>query len=444
MRETLQKVDQILDADWVVPIDDENGVLEKHSVVLDDAHIVDVLPQQQCRAKYSTDKMLTLSEHVLIPGLINLHTHAAMSLMRGMADDLPLQQWLEQHIWPTEAAHIDRQFVYDGTTLAAVEMLKSGTTTFNDMYFFPDEVAKAAIATGIRASVGMIVIGFPTAWANSTDEYFSHGQRVHDQYRSHPLISTCFAPHAPYTVDDDALKRIATLAEELDVPIHMHLHETHQEIDEHIGTYGMRPMERLNRLGILSPRLIAVHMTTLSDDEISELNKLGVNIAHCPESNLKLASGFCPLQKLLEQGVNVGIGTDGAASNNDLDMLSEMRTAALLAKGVSHNACAAPAADVLRMATRGAAKAMGREHELGSIEVGKFADLVAIDLGQTITQPVYDVVSQIIYAGHRDQVNHVWVGGRQVVEQGELTLVDENTVKLAAQQWRNKIQGQAE
>lgn len=435
----MEKVEQILNADWVVPVDDKNSVLHKHSVVLDAARIVDVLPQHQCLEKYSANETLNLAEHVLIPGLINLHTHAAMSLMRGMADDLPLQEWLEKHIWPTEAEHIDRQFVYDGSLLAAVEMLKSGTTYFNDMYFFPDEVAKAAIASGIRASVGMIVIGFPTAWASSTDEYFSHGQRVHDQYRSHPLISTCFAPHAPYTVDDKALKRIATIAEELDVPIHIHLHETSREIDEHIGTHGMRPMERLNRLGILSPRLIAVHMTSLSDGEITELAKLGVNVAHCPESNLKLASGFCPLQKLLDQGVNVGIGTDSAASNNDLDMLSEMRTAALLAKGVSQDACAAPAEAVLRLATRGAAKALGREHELGSLEAGKLADVVAIDLSQTINQPIYDVVSQIIYAGHRDQVNHVWVGGRAVVKNRELTLVDEGMVKIAAQQWRAKI-----
>jgi len=240
-------------------------------------------------------------------------------------------------------------------------------------------------------------------------------------------------------VDDDALKRIATIAEELDVPIHMHLHETTREIDEHIGTYGMRPMERLNRLGLLSPRLIAVHMTTLSDDEISEVAKLGVNVAHCPESNLKLASGFCPLQKLLDQGVNVGIGTDGAASNNDLDMFGEIRTAALLAKGVSQNACAAAAPDILRLATRGAAKALGREHELGSLEPGKLADIVAVDLGQTVSQPLYDVISQIIYAGHRDQVNHVWVGGRTVVKDGELTLIDESAVKMSARNWQKKI-----
>lgn len=435
----MQKVDTILNADWVVPVDDKNGVLDKHSVVINGAYIEAVLPRHECAEKYLANETVELPEQVLIPGLINLHTHAAMSLMRGMADDLPLQEWLENHIWPTEAAHIDRQFVYDGTLLAAVEMLKSGTTHFNDMYFFPDEVANAAIAIGIRASVGMIVIGFPTAWAASTDEYFSHGQRVHDQYRSHPLISTCFAPHAPYTVDDDALKRIATIAEELDVPIHMHLHETTREIDEHIGTYGMRPMERLNRLGLLSPRLIAVHMTTLSDDEISEVAKLGVNVAHCPESNLKLASGFCPLQKLLDQGVNVGIGTDGAASNNDLDMFGEIRTAALLAKGVSQNACAAAAPDILRLATRGAAKALGREHELGSLEPGKLADIVAVDLGQTVSQPLYDVISQIIYAGHRDQVNHVWVGGRTVVKDGELTLIDESAVKMSARNWQKKI-----
>ncbi|MGR8948299.1 MAG: amidohydrolase family protein, partial [Gammaproteobacteria bacterium] len=293
----MHKVKQILHADWVIPVDDHNEVLEKHSIAIDDDQIVAIMPRQLCEQNYCADDVVTLDEHALIPGLINLHTHAAMSLMRGLADDIPLQQWLEQHIWPTEAKHVDRRFVYDGTLLAAAEMLKSGTTCFNDMYFFPDEVARAAIAVGMRASVGMIVIGFPTAWANSTDEYFSHGQRVHDQYRSHPLISTCFAPHAPYTVDDDALRRIGTLAEELDVPIHIHLHETAREIDEHVGTHGMRPLERLERLGLLSPRLIAVHMTSVSDPEIELISKLGVSVAHCPESNLKLASGFCPLQR---------------------------------------------------------------------------------------------------------------------------------------------------
>ena len=437
----MQKVKQILHADWVIPVDDHSKVLEKHSIAVDGDKIAAVLPREVCEQTYSAQEVLTLDEHVLIPGLINLHTHAAMSLMRGLADDIPLQQWLEQHIWPTEAEHVDRQFVYDGTLLAAAEMLKSGTTCFNDMYFFPDEVARAAIAVGMRASVGMIVIGFPTAWASSTDEYFSHGQRAHDQYRSHPLISTCFAPHAPYTVDDEALRRISTLAEELDVPVHIHLHETTQEIDEHIGAHGMRPLERLQRLGLLSPRLIAVHMTSISESEIKLLAKLGVNIAHCPESNLKLASGFCPLQSLLDAGVNVGIGTDGAASNNDLDMLGEMRTAALLAKGVSANACGAPAADILRAATKGAAKALGKEHTLGSLEAGKTADIVAMDLSAVASQPIYDVVSQIIYAGQRDQVRHVWVGGKRVVEDAKLTLYDEANIKIAAQHWRDAIKG---
>ena len=437
----MQNVRQILHADWVIPIDDNNQVLENHSVVIDGDSIVEVLPTPLCRQRYSAAEITELPEHVLIPGLINLHTHAAMSLMRGMADDLPLQEWLENHIWPTEAKHINRQFVYDGTLLAAAEMLKSGTTYFNDMYFFPDEVAKAAIAVGMRASVGMIVIGFPTAWASSTDEYFSHGQRVHDQYRTHPLISTCFAPHAPYTVDDDALRRISTLVEELDVPVHIHLHETQSEIDEHISTHGTRPLERLQGLGLVSPRLIAVHMTALNEEEMATIAKLGVNVAHCPESNLKLASGFCQLQRLSEHGVNIGIGTDGAASNNDLDMFSEMRSAALLAKGVSRNACAAPAGDVLRMATRGAAKALGKDDQLGSLEAGKAADIVALDLGAAVSQPIYDAVSQIIYAGHRDQVREVWVAGKRVVQQGRLTLQEEAGIKLSAQQWRDKISG---
>ncbi|MEM7466610.1 MAG: TRZ/ATZ family hydrolase [Pseudomonadota bacterium] len=437
----MQHVKQILNPDWIVTVNNDHDVFKNHSLVIDNESIVDVLPAEKCHEKYTADEVLDLKDHALIPGLINLHTHAAMSLMRGLADDLPLQEWLEQHIWPTEAKHINRQFVFDGTLLAGAEMLKSGTTYFSDMYFFPDEVAKAAITLGVRANVGMIVIGFPTAWANSVDEYFSNGQRVHDQYRSHPLISTCFAPHAPYTVDDAALRRVSTLAEELDVPIHIHLHETQREVDDHEATHGVRPIARLNELGLISPRLIAVHMTALNEAEIALAAKHGVSVAHCPESNLKLASGFCPLQALLKHDINVGIGTDGAASNNDLDMLSEMRTAALLAKGVSNDACAVPATEALYLATRGAARALGKENQLGSLEIGKAADIVALDFSQVASKPLYDVVSQIVYAGHRDQVKHVWVAGKQVVDNHQLTLFDEQSIKFSAQQWQEKIAG---
>jgi len=435
----LTNVDQILHADWVIPVEPVVGCLPDHCVVINGDRITDVLPSDVAAQRYTTANETRLPAHALIPGLVNCHTHAAMSLFRGLADDRPLNVWLEQHIWPAEARSVDRRFVYDGTLLAAAEMLRSGTTCFNDMYFFPDEAAAAAIEVGIRAVVGMIVIGFPSAWAATTDEYLENGQRVHDRYRSHPLIGTAFAPHAPYTVDDEALRRIATLAEELDVPVHIHLHETQDEIDRAVETDGARPLARLQRLGLVSHRLMAVHMTALEDAEIEVLATNGVSVVHCPESNLKLASGFCPAARLLDEGVRVALGTDSAASNNDLDMLGEMRTAALLAKGVAQDASAAPAAAILRAATYAGAQALGMEADIGSLEAGKLADVVAIDLGGFAATPTYDPVSQIVYATHRDQVSNVWVGGRHVVADRKLANLDPKSIILAANQWRDRI-----
>ncbi|MFT4564193.1 MAG: 5-methylthioadenosine/S-adenosylhomocysteine deaminase [Gammaproteobacteria bacterium] len=435
----MNHVDQILHASWVIPVEPGASSLADHCVAISGDRIVDVLPSVIAREQLSADLELELSGHALIPGFINCHTHAAMSLFRGLADDLPLSDWLEHHIWPAESRCVDRQFVRDGTLLAAAEMLRGATTCFNDMYFFPDETAAAAIEAGIRAVIGMIVIGFPSAWASNPDEYLHNGQQVHDRYRSHPLVRTTFAPHAPYTVDDETLRRVATLAEELDVPIQMHIHETAHEVAQAEAENGRRPLARLAELGLLSHRLIAVHMTQLSDEEISEVARAGVSVVHCPESNLKLASGFCPVAKLLQAGVNVALGSDGAASNNDLDMLSEMRTAALLAKGVANDASALPAAQALHLATLGGAQALGLETELGSLKSGKLADIAAIDLSGVRAAPVFDPISQIVYAGHRDQVSNVWVGGRQVVKNYELANLDVAALTLRANEWRTKI-----
>ena len=439
----MQRVDQAIHARWVIPVEPDSNVLDYHSVLIDGERIAGIVPTLRCRQEFDIGKEIECSNHAVIPGLINTHTHAAMSLFRGLADDLPLKRWLEDHIWPAEAAWAGREFVRDGTRLAAAEMLRGGTTCFNDMYFFPDEAAAASIEAGIRSMVGMIVFGTPSAWAGSIDEYFTNGQRVHDQYRSHPRIHTAFAPHAPYTVNDDALARVATLAEELDVPIHMHVHETSEEVAQARKDRGEDPLTRLARLGLLSERLIAVHMTCVEPDEIDRLAIAGVNVAHCPESNMKLASGLCPVTKLLDAGINVAIGTDGAASNNDLDMLSEMRTAALLAKAVSKDPCAVPASTVLRMATRGAARALGLEAEIGSLTVGKQADIVVIDLGDPRSQPVYDPVSQIVYCAHRDQVSEVWVAGRHVVKAGKLQSLDQHELLLMAQRWQARISARA-
>jgi 5-methylthioadenosine/S-adenosylhomocysteine deaminase len=348
-------------------------------------------------------------------------------------------EWLNQHIWPAEAAWVNPQFIQDGTQLAIAEMLRGGTTCFNDMYFFPDHTARVTAACGMRASIGLILIDFPTAWAADADEYLHKGLEVHDAYKDHPLITTTLAPHAPYTVSDAPLEKIVMYADVLDRQIHMHVHETRAEIEQGLEKSGERPLARLARLGILSPRLQAVHMTQLTDDEVAQVAASRAHVVHCPESNLKLAIGFCPLDKLIKAGVNVALGTDGAASNNDLDMFSEMRSAALLAKGVSGDATSVPAATALRMATLNGARALGLGDITGSLLPGKAADITAVHLGDLETQPLYDPVSQLVYATGRDKVTDVWVAGQHLLKQRKLTTLDEAELIAKAHAWAQKI-----
>ncbi|MBL1274641.1 MAG: TRZ/ATZ family hydrolase, partial [Ectothiorhodospiraceae bacterium] len=363
-------IDTLIHARWIIPVAPADQVLEHHAIAVHEGCILEILPSHEADEKYTADAVHQLSGHALIPGLVNAHTHAAMSLFRGLADDLPLMDWLQNHIWPAEGKWVNAEFVADGTRLAIAEMLRGGTTCFNDMYFFPDETARVADNAGIRAVVGLIVIDFPTVWATNADEYLSKGIEVHDSYRNNPLITTAFAPHAPYTVSDEPLQRILTFADEMDVPIHMHLHETEHEVQEAESNTDLRPLARMEALGLISPRFMAVHMTQLVDEEIDQIATRGAHIVHCPESNMKLASGYCPVQKLLNAGVNVALGTDGAASNNDLDMFGEKRSAALLGKVVARDASALNATQVLHMATLGGAKALGLEAQIGSLEIG--------------------------------------------------------------------------
>ena len=433
------KIDSILHPTWIATVDSQNTVLTDYSVALHEGRIHDIQPKQAILDKYSSDVEIILKNQLLIPGLINSHTHSPMSLMRGLADDLPLMDWLNNHIWPTEQKHVSAEFVYDGSLLACAEMLRSGTTCFNDMYFFPEETARAVEHAGMRTILGLITIDFPSAWAKDADEYLSKGLKLHDQLSNNSLISTAFAPHAPYTVSDEPLKQIAMYAEELDIPIHIHLHETEGEIEQAIASSGKRPIERLNELGMLSPRLLAVHMTQLDQEDINLITETGTHIMHCPESNLKLGSGFCPTYDLQQAGVNIAIGTDGAASNNDLDMIAEMQTAALIAKAVAKNASALSAEDVLRMASINAAKALGLDSEIGSIEVGKSADITAVDLSAIENQPVYCPVSQLVYSAGRENVSNVWVAGNHLLKDRELTTLDEKAILEKAAYWREKI-----
>ena len=434
---------KVLHAGWVIPVNPTEVVYKDHTLIIDDQKIAAILPTEKWYKRSAPKRIeeIDCRSMVLIPGFVNAHSHSPMSLLRGYAENLPLKKWLEEHIWPIEAALVDKDFVRDGTKLAVAEMLSSGTTCFNDMYFYGDETARVCIDTGIRASIGMIVILFPSSWATSVDEYFRKGQKIHDDFRSHPLISCTFAPHAPYSVDDDCLSRIATLSEEMDVQVHMHLHETKAEISESIKNYGISPIQRLARHGLLSPRLTAVHVTSIGDEELHLLARSGVNIVHCPRSNLKLGSGVAPILQMVESGLNVAIGTDSAASNNDLDMFGEMRTASLLAKGVNELPTALPASTSLKMATYNGAKAMGLADSIGSLEIGKFADIVALEIDQLGSAPTYDPIAQIVYNGHRDQIRGVWVAGRQLVKDGKLTTLEEEKLLERVRYWRDKIVG---
>lgn len=431
--------DLMIEAGWVVPVEPAGRVLADHAVLVDGGAILDLLPVAQARARYAPRETVARPGSVLIPGLVNAHCHNPMTLMRGVADDLPLMTWLNDHIWPVEGQVIGPDFVAEGIELSIAEMLRGGTTCANENYFFPDAQGATYARMGFRAVVGLPVIQFPTAWARTQDEYFDKALEVHDRFRGEALVTTAFAPHAPYTVSDASFERIRMLADQLDIPVHCHVHETAHEAEEALRQHGMRQIGRLDRLGLVNSQLIAVHMTQLTDAEIALCAERGVSVVHCPESNLKLASGFCRTEDLRRAGVNLALGTDGCASNNDLDMFGEMRTAALLAKGVAGDAAALDAASVLRMATLGGATAMGLGERVGSIEPGKRADLAVVDLDTVETSPMYDVVSQLVYATGRHQVTDVWVDGRRKLRDRVLTDIDEAAVKAAARRWQSRI-----
>ena len=432
-------IDALIHARWIIPIEPAETVLEQHALAVNDGRIVDILDSSKADEQYTATSVIHLGGHALLPGLINTHGHAAMTLMRGLADDLPMMTWLHEHVWPTEQKWVGADFVYDGSLLACAEMLRGGITCFNDMYFFPEETVRAVDQASMRASVGLIVVDFPSAWAQDADDYLNKGIELHDQLHNHSLITTAFAPHAPYSVSDAPLQRVGMLAEELDIPIHMHVHETADEIQLAVEKHGKRPLQRLDDLGLLSPRLLAVHMTQLNNDEIKRCAETGVHIVHCPESNLKLASGFCPVHELVQAGINVALGTDGAASNNDLNMFGEMRTAALLGKGVAADASAVPAEQVLRMATINAARSLGLDEHLGSLQAGKAADFIAVQLDGVETEPVYNPVSQLVYATGRDKVTDVWVAGKHLLKDRILTTLESEEILSKAREWRTRI-----
>lgn len=438
---TQAPLDTLLLPTWLVPVEPAGVVLHDHGLGIRDGRIALIAPRAEA-TRHSAREVRELPGRLLAPGLINAHGHAAMTLFRGMADDLPLMTWLQEHIWPAERHWVSEEFVADGTDLAIAEQLKNGISCFSDMYFFPEVACKRAHDSGIRAQICIPVLDFAVPGARDTDEALRKGLNLFDELKHHPRLNLAFGPHAPYTVNDSNLEKLRVLAEELDAGIQMHVQESVTEVQQSLAQYDQRPLARLQRLGLLGPRFQAVHMTQVEDQDIELLVASNSSVIHCPESNLKLASGFCPVEKLWQAGVNLAIGTDGAASNNDLDLLGETRTAALLAKAVAGSASALDAHRALRMATLNGARALGLEAEIGSLESGKYADIVAFDLRGLALQPVYDPVSQLIYACSRDCIEHLWVGGKQLLDGGKLTRWEEQPIIVKAQQWAKKISQQ--
>ena len=443
MTATAAPLDLLLLPTWLVPVEPAGVVLKEHGLGIRDGRIAFIGPRQAA-LKLTAKETRELPGMLLSPGLVNAHGHAAMSLFRGLADDLPLMTWLEKHIWPAEAKWVDEAFVRDGTDLAIAEQLKGGITCFSDMYFYPKVASDCVHNSGMRAQIAIPILDFPIPGAGSADEAIRQGVELFGDLKHHPRIKITFGPHAPYTVCDDNLEKIRVIAEELDAAIHMHVHETAFEVQQAIEQTGERPLARLARLGLLGPRFQAVHMTQISEDDLALLVESNTSVIHCPESNLKLASGFCPVERLWQAGVNVAIGTDGAASNNDLDLLGETRTAAMLAKAVAGSATALDAHRALRMATLNGARAMGLDSQIGSLEVGKAADIVAFDLSGLAQQPIYDPVSQLIYATGRDCVKHLWVAGKPLLDDRQLTRMDEQQLTATAIAWGQRISGHSE
>jgi 5-methylthioadenosine/S-adenosylhomocysteine deaminase len=434
----------LIEPRWIVPVEPAGAVLENHALAVRDGRIEALLPSSEAANRFSGYETVRLAEHVLIPGFVNAHTHAAMALMRGLADDLPLMRWLEEHIWPAEGKHVSPAMVRDGTLLACAEMLRGGITCFNDMYFYPEAALEAARAAGMRVALGLIVIEFPTPYASDAADYLRKGFALRDREGDDPLVSFCLAPHAPYTVSDASFRQIAKLSAELDLPVHVHLNETEEETRRSVAEHGVRPIERMRRLGLLGPGLIAVHAVHLDKQEIELLGGHAASIAHCPSSNLKLASGLAPIEALRRAGANICLGTDGAASNNRLDLMQEMRTAALLAKAVAHDAEALPAHAALRAATLGGARALGLDALTGSIEAGKAADLTAVAIGAPELWPCYDPVSHLVYAAGREHVTHVWVAGEPRVIDGRLAPEAFVGLEKRAQLWQNALKSHAD
>ena len=440
----MQPIDALICPRWTVRVEPKVEAEEGLALAIDGGRIIAVLPVGEAEQRFAPTARHDRPNHVLMPGLVNAHCHAPMSLFRGLADDMPLELWLRERIWPAESRWVGPELVADGTRLAVAEMLTGGITCFSDMYFYPDVVGEVAAEAGMRAVLGMIALDVPTAWAADADEYLRKGLELHDRLRSEPLLTAAFAPHAPYTVKDATLSRIRLLADELEVPIHMHVHETAAEVAEAVAATGRRPLARLDALGLVTPALIGVHATQLDLAEIDMLASAGASVVHCPRSNLKLASGMCPVAALQKAGVNVALGTDGAASNNRLDLWAELQTAALVGKFVASDATAVAATEALAMATINGARALNLADEIGSLLPGKAADVICVDLSGIEHQPLLDPLSELVYAASRHDVTDVWVAGEHLIVQREAVRLDLPAIGAAAARWGQRLRGMTE
>lgn len=423
---------------WILTLED-SGLLENHCLAIEHDKIIAIIATSEAQLQFPDAHIVNLEHQLLMPGLINCHGHLAMNLFKGMADDLPLMTWLEKHIWPAEGQWVSEKFVEDGSKVAMAEMLLSGTTCFSDMYFFPEVVADVATQMGMRGVCYGPILDFPTPYGTGSDDYIEKILAAHDKFKHHPLVDIGFGPHAPYTVSDEPLLKVRTLANQLDIPIQIHLHETEFEVLDALEKTGERPAQRLQALNFWGPDVQAVHVTQANEDDMAIFSENNVSIIHCPQSNLKLASGFCPVNQLQQANINVALGTDGAASNNDLDLLSELQTAALLAKAVAQDASVLPALEAIKMATINGAKAMGKEDQIGSLKVGKQADLISIDFSSLACRPIYDPISSLVYSANRNQVDHVWVAGQLQVKNKQLCHHNEHQLIDLAQHWADQI-----
>lgn len=432
-------VDLIIRAPWTIPVTPQSPILEDAAIAIRNGQIIEVGPSADIQLVYQAAEQVELTSHILLPGLINAHGHAAMSLFRGHAEDTELQAWLHERIWPLEARWVDADFVRDGTRLAIAEMLHSGITCFSDMYFFPEVAASEAKSAGMRAQVAFPVIEFANAWSQTSEEGVHKGLALHDLYRNDPHIHIAFGPHSVYSIQSADLDRILMYSEELDINIQIHLHENAAELATNRKLFGTSGVHHLHQHQLLSPRLQAVHMTQIEDEELVLLAENNVQVVHCPTSNAKLASGVCPVTDLIEAGVNVCLGTDGAAANNCLDLLGEARLASLMAKLRSGDAAALPAKTVLEMATINGAKALGLADRIGSLEPGKAADIIAVDISAPAQQPLYDPLAQLIHSNAGQRVSEVWVDGIRLMRNGALTQVDESAMFSSTAAWQQKI-----